>query len=166
MSQKWPPTIPKDAARLGDLGKRVFGQNFQVVQRKSLDFHFLLFGVSRWGDAFSKATLTLAEVGVYVCGVMCLSRLFTTEGPAYFDRGTIIQIVFAHPMIHGSPPAPIGVASRAKHVGSYETGSDGAGEQPSGPDETLRARRAAMCTREAIHALSCVGTNILCCRRK
>ena len=28
MSQKWTPTIPKDAARLGDLGKRVFGPKF------------------------------------------------------------------------------------------------------------------------------------------
>ena len=25
MSQKWAPTIPKDAARLGDLGKRISG---------------------------------------------------------------------------------------------------------------------------------------------
>ena len=30
MSQKWAPTIPKDAARSGDLGKRVFGLKFQT----------------------------------------------------------------------------------------------------------------------------------------
>ena len=28
MSRKWAPTIPKDAARLGDLGKRVFEPKF------------------------------------------------------------------------------------------------------------------------------------------
>ena len=28
MSQKWVSSIPKDAARLGDLGKRAFGQKF------------------------------------------------------------------------------------------------------------------------------------------
>ena len=47
MSQKWPPTIPKDAARLGDLGKRVFGPKFQFFEGKTSDFHF--WGFSDFG---------------------------------------------------------------------------------------------------------------------
>ena len=36
----WAPTIPKDAARLGDLGKRVFGPKFPKYEGKNLDFRF------------------------------------------------------------------------------------------------------------------------------
>ena len=34
MSQKWAPSIPKDAARLGGLGTRVFGPKFPKLGRK------------------------------------------------------------------------------------------------------------------------------------
>ena len=43
MSQKWAPTIPKDAARLGDLGKRVFGPKFPKYVGKNLDLGFAGF---------------------------------------------------------------------------------------------------------------------------
>jgi len=36
---------------------------------------------------------------ILTCGMMCCSRLFTPEGPAFLDYLTIVQIVAAHPMI-------------------------------------------------------------------
>ena len=48
MSQKWAPTIPKDAARLGDLGKRVFGPKLPKYEGKKLGFSF--FGFSGFLD--------------------------------------------------------------------------------------------------------------------
>ncbi|CAJ1448223.1 unnamed protein product, partial [Effrenium voratum] len=33
------------------------------------------------------------------CGMMCCSRIFTPEGPGFYDYETIVQIVAAHPMI-------------------------------------------------------------------
>ena len=33
MSQKWALSIPKDAARLGDLEKRAFGREFPKLKR-------------------------------------------------------------------------------------------------------------------------------------
>eukprot|EP00929_Paragymnodinium_shiwhaense_P009155 TRINITY_DN113209_c0_g1_i1.p1 TRINITY_DN113209_c0_g1~~TRINITY_DN113209_c0_g1_i1.p1 ORF type:complete len:628 (+),score=65.24 TRINITY_DN113209_c0_g1_i1:132-2015(+) len=48
--------------------------------------------VRRW----SRAVQTI----ILLCGGACASRLFTTEGPAYMDRETILQIVLAHPVIY------------------------------------------------------------------
>ena len=47
MSQKLAPSIPKDAARLGDLGKLIFGLKFKIVEGKTSDFHF--WGFSDFG---------------------------------------------------------------------------------------------------------------------
>ena len=43
MSQKWALSIPKDAARLGDLEKRAFGPKFPKFRRNLMIFHFLGF---------------------------------------------------------------------------------------------------------------------------
>ena len=43
MSQKWALRIPKYAARLGDLGKRVFGPKFTNNSRSNLHFRVLGF---------------------------------------------------------------------------------------------------------------------------
>ena len=43
MSKKWALSIPNDAARLGDLGKRVFGPKFLKNSRFILNFRFLAF---------------------------------------------------------------------------------------------------------------------------
>eukprot|EP00929_Paragymnodinium_shiwhaense_P031342 TRINITY_DN17577_c0_g2_i1.p1 TRINITY_DN17577_c0_g2~~TRINITY_DN17577_c0_g2_i1.p1 ORF type:complete len:653 (-),score=70.63 TRINITY_DN17577_c0_g2_i1:780-2684(-) len=37
---------------------------------------------------------------ILLCGIACASRLFTTEGPAYMDHETILQIVVAHPVVY------------------------------------------------------------------
>ena len=42
-SWKWVLSIPKDAARLGDLGKRVFWPKFQKNGDGHLEFSFLVF---------------------------------------------------------------------------------------------------------------------------
>ena len=40
MSQKWALSIPKDAARLGDLEKRAFGPKFPKFKRNLMIFEF------------------------------------------------------------------------------------------------------------------------------
>ncbi|CAE8653380.1 unnamed protein product [Polarella glacialis] len=47
----------------------------------------------------TKAWSVAVRIILLTCGCMCLSRIFTTEGPAFWDIGTIVQIVFAHPII-------------------------------------------------------------------
>ncbi|CAE8587303.1 unnamed protein product [Polarella glacialis] len=47
----------------------------------------------------TKAWSVAVRIILLTCGCMCLSRIFTTEGPAFWDTGTIVQIVFAHPII-------------------------------------------------------------------
>ncbi|CAE8644949.1 unnamed protein product [Polarella glacialis] len=47
----------------------------------------------------TKAWSMAVRIILLTCGCMCLSRVFTTEGPAFWDTGTIVQIVVAHPII-------------------------------------------------------------------
>ena len=53
MSQKWAPSIPKDAARLGDLGKRVFGPKFLKFDGDFF-FVFRVAGFSRFSEIFQR----------------------------------------------------------------------------------------------------------------
>ncbi|CAE8594305.1 unnamed protein product [Polarella glacialis] len=47
----------------------------------------------------TKAWSVAVRIILLTCGCMCMSRIFTTEGPAFWDRSTIVQIVIAHPII-------------------------------------------------------------------
>ncbi|CAE8709786.1 unnamed protein product [Polarella glacialis] len=47
----------------------------------------------------TKAWSMAVRIILLTCGCMCLSRVFTTEGPAFWDTGTIVQIVVAHPIV-------------------------------------------------------------------
>ena len=57
MSQKWPSALPKDAARLGDLGKRIFGPK-SVFLKATL-------GLSRFGF-FSPTRLAFGVLTVQI----------------------------------------------------------------------------------------------------
>eukprot|EP00929_Paragymnodinium_shiwhaense_P012869 TRINITY_DN120753_c0_g1_i1.p1 TRINITY_DN120753_c0_g1~~TRINITY_DN120753_c0_g1_i1.p1 ORF type:complete len:646 (+),score=69.62 TRINITY_DN120753_c0_g1_i1:121-2058(+) len=50
-------------------------------------------------DARVRRWSHMVQTIILLCGLACASRLFTTEGPAYMDRETILQIVVAHPVI-------------------------------------------------------------------
>ncbi|CAE8619780.1 unnamed protein product [Polarella glacialis] len=45
----------------------------------------------------TKAWSMAVRIILLTCGCMCLSRVFTTEGPAFWDTGTIVQIVVRCP---------------------------------------------------------------------
>ena len=56
-SWKWVLSIPKDAARLGDLGKRVSGPKFPFIERNNSDFRFpgfRDFWIFRFYPSFSR----------------------------------------------------------------------------------------------------------------
>lgn len=76
----------------GDDGAEVFDKSFVIFTA--------MCGVALPGAGKrTKCWAVAVRIILLTCGMMCCSRLFTPEGPAFLDYLTIVQIVAAHPMI-------------------------------------------------------------------